>query len=584
MRRCDRQGDLKPRASRLRRGLCVAALAGATLVNSGCVTTGLMDWVHNGFKVGPNYCRPPAPVAEEWIQAKDPRTQGPPPRDGDWWGVFHDPILNSLIVRAYQQNPSLRSIGTRVLQARAVQAIAVGNVLPQTQQVTGFYSTGTIAAQPAHLDFTGFNLSWELDFWGKFRRQVESANAALDASVETYDDALVTLLADVATNYVDYRITQQRIKIALDNLRTQERLVAIAEQQQRVGTAIELDVRQLGTLMKQTRSTIPALRITLGVANDRLCVLLGEPPHNLEPELGPGPELGSLPMPKTPQAVAAGIPADLLRRRPDVRSAERQVAAQSPQIGVAQANLYPSLGVGTILGDLDASLSPLPSERGFLGFVTPEFSWPLLNYGRLCNNVHQQEAKTQELIAAYQNRVLVAAQEVQTALRGFLESQDQADPLFGSAADAVAASRIDEQLFNQVKADVNRLFILENSRLQTQDQLAVVQGNIALNLINVYRALGGGWEIRLKDCDGQPAILTVQKTTASDTPETLPKPRKADETDKDKKPAALPEPMKMGAPDKDMDADKNKNVDAPVNSPTVRGVLLPDLNLPAGPR
>ena len=141
-------------------------------------------------------------------------------------------------------------------------------------------------------------------------------------------------------------------------------------------------------------------------------------------------------------------------------------------------------------------LSPLPSSSGFLGFVQPQFSWNLLNYGRLANNVHLQEAKTQELIAAYQNRVLVAAQEVQTSLRAFLDSQEQADALSGSAADAAAAAQIGEDLFNQVKADVNRLFILESTRLQTQDQLAVAQGNIALNLINVYRALGGGWQLR----------------------------------------------------------------------------------------
>lgn len=519
MRRCDIQRDLKPRASRLRCGLLLAALAGATLVNSGCVTTGLMDYVHNGFKVGPNYCKPPAPVAEEWIQAKDPRTQGPPPRDGDWWEVFQDPMLNSLIVRAYQQNPGLRSVGTRVLQARAVQAIAVGNVFPQSQQAVGLYSHGTFAGNSAHIDFTGFNLTWELDFWGKYRRQIESANAALDVTVENYDDALVTLLADVATNYVEYRIAQQRIKIAQDNLRIQQKLVAVVEQQQKVGTAAEIDMRQLRTLMKQTESSIPALRITQGLANDRLCILLGEPPHDLAPELGPGPDLGSLPMPMTPQSVAAGIPADLLRRRPDIRSAERLVAAQSPQIGAAEANLYPSVSIGTILGYLDVSQVSLPAitgpvaiaspqvpNNGFLGLFNPQFSWNILNYGRLANNVHLHQARTQELIAAYQNRVLVAAQEVQSALRGFLDSQEQAGALSGSATDAAAAAKIGEDLFNQVKADANRLFILENTRLQTQDQLAVAQGNIALNLISVYRSLGGGWELRtqLEPCGAGP--------------------------------------------------------------------------------
>ena len=177
----------------------------------------------------------------------------------------------------------------------------------------------------------GFNLSWELDFWGRYRRAIESANGSLDASVENYDDALVTLLADVATNYVQFRVAQQRIKIARDNIRKQADLVAKAEQQAQVGTGTKLDLEQLRTLLEQTRSTIPALQIAQGQANDTLCILLGEPPHDLEPELGPGPEMGNLPMPNTPAWVAAGIPADLLRRRPDVRSADARWRPKAPR-------------------------------------------------------------------------------------------------------------------------------------------------------------------------------------------------------------------------------------------------------------
>src|SRR5262249_19194091 len=161
-----------------------------------------------------------------------------------------------------------------------------------------------LARTPAHLSITAFNLSWELDFWGKFRRQVESANASLDASVENYDAALVTLLADLATNYVQYRVAQQRIKIARDNLQTQEGLLARAARQQKIGTANVLDVEQLRTLVEQTRSTIPALEIARGQANDQLCILLGEPPHDLEPNLGPGPDLTRMPMALTPASVA----------------------------------------------------------------------------------------------------------------------------------------------------------------------------------------------------------------------------------------------------------------------------------------
>jgi outer membrane protein TolC len=238
-------------------------------------------------------------VAHEWIEANDPRTQGPP-RDDTWWQGFQDPVLDALIAGTYAQNPNLRAVGTRVLQARAQQAIAVGNMLPQTQAVTGLYPQGVFAGLQTHLDVTAFNLGWEADFWGKYRRQIESANGSLDASIENYDDALVTLLADVATNYVQYRVAQQQIKIARSNLESQESLVAVVEEQHRIGKSTALDVDQLRTLMEQTRSTIPALRIAQGQANDRLCILLGEPPRDLEPEFGAGPEPGSLPMPSVP--------------------------------------------------------------------------------------------------------------------------------------------------------------------------------------------------------------------------------------------------------------------------------------------
>src|SRR5207253_8504483 len=272
------------------------------------------------FTVGPNYGRPPAPVAEQWIEAGDANVQSRHLQYADWWSVFQDRTLNSLINTAYEQNLSLRIAGTRVLQARAQQAIAAGNIFPQTQQANGQYSRVAlshntfnnpsaiasvvpVAIPPGALlgnffsDWTaGFNLSWELDFWGRFRRAIESANASLDASVENFDNVLVTLLADVATNYVQYRVAQMRIKIARDNLRSQEKLVALADQQFKVGTATSVEAEQLRMLVEQTRSTIPFLQIVLGQANDTLCILLGIPPRDLEAELGPGPELDGEPL------------------------------------------------------------------------------------------------------------------------------------------------------------------------------------------------------------------------------------------------------------------------------------------------
>jgi NodT family efflux transporter outer membrane factor (OMF) lipoprotein len=474
-------------------------LIGAILSNSGCVTTDPMGWIRNGFKVGPNYCKPPAPVAAEWIQARDADVQNRHLQD--WWMVFQDEALNSLIRTAYEQNPTLRIMGARILQARAQHGIAAGNLFSQTQQFQGFYANGTANAHPTWINLTFFNLSWEIDFWGRIRRGIETANANLDASVENYDDALVTLLADVATNYAQYRIAQQRIKIARANVKIQEEILALVERQEKVGikNVTKLDVNQARTVLEQTRATIPALEITMGQANDTLCTLLGIPPYDLERQLGSGPEPGESPVPNTPSWVAAGIPADLLRRRPDVRSAERQAAAQSAQIGVAEADFLPTLAIGGIIGYDTINAFGLPASNGFLGLVNPTFSWKILNYGRILNNVRYQKARLQELIAAYQNKVLTAGREVQIPLRGFLRSREQAEDLARAVDAARAALQVGREQFRVGTIPFNTVFNLETAQVQQQDNLVVAQGNIALNLINVYRALGGGWEIRLQD-------------------------------------------------------------------------------------
>ncbi len=510
-------------ARRNRRAAALTGLVGAALLSGGCLTTGPLEWARNGFKVGPNYCRPPAPVASEWIQAQDANVQARHLQD--WWAVFRDPTLDALIETAYAQNLSLRVAAARVLQARAQQAIAAGNLFPQTQQAALQYSRVNLshntfnnpsaiqAANPAlvippgvpfgnfYSDWTaGFNLSWELDLWGRLRRAIESANAALDASVENYDDALVTLLSDVATNYVQYRVAQVRIKIARANVKIQEDILALVEEQQKVGIkkVTLLDVNQARTVLEQTRATIPALEVTQGQANDLLCILLGIPPRDLGPELGPGPDLEAGPMPNTPRWVAAGVPADLLRRRPDVRGAERQVAAQSAQIGVAEADLYPTLFINGTIGYEAFDLSKLFESRSFFGTITPNFRWNVLNYGRILNNVRQQQARLQELIANYQNTVLRAGQEVQTPLRGFLRSQEQSEAQARAVKAATAALSIGRDQYKVGTIPFNTVFNLATAQVQQQDTLALARGAIALNLISVYRALGGGWELRLE--------------------------------------------------------------------------------------
>ena len=294
-----------------------------------CGCTSVSEYIQNGFKVGPNYQKPAAAVAPNWIDASDKRMRTESDDLSKWWTVFNDPVLNDLICDAYHQNLTLREAGWRVLQARAQLGITVGEIFPQAQAMTGTFqreaTSGQTGSAPqkyfSRWDY-GFTLSWELDFWGRFRRAIESDRAGLDASVEDYDDVLVTLLGSVATAYVQYRTSEERIKYAKRNLKIQTDVLEITKVKADVGNAKKLDVDQAESILYQTEAGIPELEIAQRVASNQLCILLGIPPEQLHDKLGISP------IPRAPADVVIGIPADLLRRRPDVRKAERLAAAQ----------------------------------------------------------------------------------------------------------------------------------------------------------------------------------------------------------------------------------------------------------------
>jgi NodT family efflux transporter outer membrane factor (OMF) lipoprotein len=486
-------------------------------VLAGC--TSPMEYLRNGFKVGPNYEKAPAPVAPQWIDAADSRVRSETADLSRWWTVFNDPVLDSLTCFAYQQNLNLRVAGCRVLEARAQLAVDVGNLFPQTQNMTGDFNWHGISKNTANNFLSignnipgaaslfkrwygqydlGFNLAWELDFWGRFRRMIESDTASLDASVENYDSVLVTLLGDVATNYVNLRVAEQRIRYAQENVDLQRETLRIVEARLKAGTTTALDVAQARSTLEQTEATIPELRITLRQYSNQLCILLGIPPEELRTRLGPGP------IPTTPTEVVAGIPGDLLRRRPDVRQAERQAAAQSAQIGVAEAGLYPHISIS---GDFNWSAEFAKNwfTPGSLnGTFGPTFTWNILNYGRLLNNVRLQDATFQERIATYQNTVLTAANEVENGLATFLNAQERTRLQAASVEDALQAVKIGLIQYRAGTVDFTRVTQLEQTVAQLQDTLAVARGEIATGLITVYRALGGGWEIREQGCTPTP--------------------------------------------------------------------------------
>jgi NodT family efflux transporter outer membrane factor (OMF) lipoprotein len=480
-------------ASMTNRGTRWQVLLIFTLLLSGCTM------------VGPNFARPKAAVSPKWLEAGDPRVKTEPSEYKDWWRVFNDPVLDQLIDRAYRENLSLRIAGVRVLEARAQLGIAVGGLFPQTQEAFGFLQYNRTSERapnfnPSLLNFReselGFQAAWELDFWGKFRRAIESADASLLATVADYDNALVSLTADVASSYVLIKTLGKRINIARQNVETQEESLKIAEAKFHYGTASQLDVEQAKTVLNNTLASIPALETQLRQAKNALSVLLGLPPSGLADILE-----GSFEIPVSPPEVVVGIPADLLRRRPDIRSAELRAAAQCAQIGVAKADLYPAFSLSGNFGFLASDvgsfkLSDMFQWKSSTAQAGPSVQWNILNYGRITNNVRVQDARFQELLITYQNTVLKAQQEVEDALVAFLRAQEQAAFLAQSVTAAKSALDLAVVQYREGTKDFTTVLIAQQTLLSEQDNLSATLGNVSSSLVGVYRALGGGWEFK----------------------------------------------------------------------------------------
>ncbi|MFT3881588.1 MAG: TolC family protein [Gemmatales bacterium] len=511
-----------------------------------CGCTNWREYFQNGFKVGPNYAEPVAATAPQWIDAADKRVHKEKEDLSQWWKVFKDPALDLLITDSYRQNLTLRQAGYQVLQARAQAGIAFGNLFPQSQTVSGSYDRIAQSTEVANRLSNGvrryygqwndgFNLAWELDFWGRYRRAVESADATLDATVENYDAVLVTLLGDVASNYVIIRQVEEQIKLAKANVELQRKTLEIAQARFKGGTATELDVDQAQSNLSQTESKIPQFEVQLRQASNQLCILLGIPPEDLQARLGTGV------IPVAPVEVTVGIPAELLRRRPDVMRAERLAAAQSAQIGIAESDFYPRISLSGNVGYSAEHFSNLFTQQAFQGTFGPTFNWAVLNYGRILNNVRAQDAQFQSLVAGYQNAVITANAEVENGLVAFLKAQERVKLLTESVTAAQKAAAIAVAQYRGGTIDFNRLALLEQNLVQQQDLLAQAKGDIALGLIQVYRALGGGWELRGNGFDPN------CNTTIVETPVGPSVPPAAPQTEKPAAPAILlfqPTPVK----------------------------------------
>jgi NodT family efflux transporter outer membrane factor (OMF) lipoprotein len=488
-----------------------------------------------GCLVGPDFSPPSPPVADKWLEANNRSVDARNQEYRDWWKVFHDPVLDRLIETAYNQNLSLVSAGTRVLEARAQLGVAIGEFYPQVQQGKG----SIIYDRPSHADPTanplagvlpnfwrdalGLTANWELDFWGKFRRGIESADAAYLASIASYDYVLANLLGNVATTYIGIRTLQTQIDIARENIVRQKKALAVALAKYRGGTATKLDVYQAENVLAQTESTIPQLTIQLNQGSNALAVLLGMPPQPMDNLLR-----GATGIPVPPKHVAVGIPADLVRRRPDILATELAAAAQSAQIGIAEANLYPAFSLlgsfGTVASNINGNkLKQVFEGKGITFGFGPSFQWNILNYGQITNTIRVEDAKLQGLLVDYQNTVLKAQQEVENGLTSFLQGREQVDLLRESVAAANAALGIALLQYNLGTRDFTTVLTAEQNLYTAQNNLATAEGNVSSGLASVYRALGGGWQIRAEN-EFVPAGTAEEMRNRTNWGELLPPP------------------------------------------------------------
>ncbi len=473
--------------------------------------------------VGPEFQKPEAEVADTWLEAHDPRVDTSSSAYQDWWAVFNDPVLDKLIATAYAENLSLQIAGLRILEARAQLGIATGLKYPQSQSVGASYarSKSSENAPPfsslpddvtSRIDTTNnfwaisFDIAWEADIWGRFRRGIESAEANFAANMLNYDAVLVTLTGDVALTYTTIRTLEQRLAYLRENVAIQQQGLEIAETRFEFGATSELDVAQSRSLLRSTEAVIPLLQMQISMAKNILSLLLGMPPSTLGDMLGDETSI-----PGASQNAAVGIPADLIRRRPDVRAAEMAAAAQSAGIGVAAADLYPQFVLAGSIGLAGESFSDQFESGSSNGFVAALVNWNIFNYDRIKNNVRVQDARFQQLLVAYEIVVLNAVREVEDGLVGFLRSQEQVQYLKQAVAASQRSVALSLDQYEAGLVDYQRVLNSQASLLGQQDTLANARGRIATSLISTYRALGGGWQLREGNSVVHPSTLDTMR-------------------------------------------------------------------------
>ncbi len=458
---------------------------------AGCVT------------VGPDYKQPPAPKAEvsdvTGAAGQEGRRAAITKQDlVSWWKVFNDPMLTQLIQEALQGNLDVREARAKVREARAQLTISRAGLFPsvdatgsyqQTRSITSYNADGEALRTENTYYNAGFDASWEIDIFGGTRRGVEAAKADIESQQASLESVWVSLAGEVAQTYVSIRSYQQRLQVAENNLKAQADTLDILQARFKAGLSDELDVQQARYNLEKSRSTIPTLKSGLERSLNALAVLVGQMPGQLQKRLDkPGP------IPEPPFSVVLKIPADTLRQRPDIRQAERALAAQTARIGEATAELYPKFYLVGSIGLESMKSAKLFNAESNVWSILPSVTWPLFRAGSIRANIKVQTAKQEQLAAQYEKAVLTAVKEIRDSLTTFNQEQDRLAALTAAVDAAQKAADIAQDKYRQGLVNFNNVLDAQRSLFSYDDERISSLAAITADIISLYKALGGGWQ------------------------------------------------------------------------------------------
>jgi NodT family efflux transporter outer membrane factor (OMF) lipoprotein len=452
-----------------------------------------------GCAVGPDYQPPKANVSAQWTSPLAGGETNSPTDLAAWWQNFGDTNLDSLMTVAVQSNLTLRIAEAHVREARAEHDVASGSFWPSVGS-SGSYSRNRYGGNSfpplpsgTPLDYNlynaGFDATWEIDVFGGTRRTVEAASAEIGVAVFSQHDVLVSLLAEVARNYIAARGYQQRLAITLQNIQVQQEILNLTSNRFENGLSSDLDVQQATALLTATEAEVPSLKTGFDQSVHHLAVLIGQPPGALIGEMSV-----AKPIPLTPPTVPVGLPSDLLQRRPDVQKSERELAAATARIGAAKADLFPKLSLTGFAGLESISTANFFNYASRYWSAGPTVQWEIFEAGSIRANVRVQNARQEQALDAFEQTVLVALEDAENALTAYAREQTRRESLSQSVQANEQALELSTQLYQNGLADFLGVLVSERSLYAAQDALVQSDQTVSLDLVQLYKALGGGWQ------------------------------------------------------------------------------------------